>query len=406
MAQRRTVAGILIIIAALALLALSMAQAPVYLSEEDQVVVQLHNQLGFEILRGLAGEEENVLISPTSIALALSMVYNGARKQTAEAIARVLGASDMDIQELNEASGNMIRFLNHADPDVRLSVANAVWAREGTVFREDFLKTCERDFDAEVDALNFSSPEAVDTINNWISRETRGRIPQILDSIDPLDVMFLTNAVYFKGAWTIRFDEGMTRDGTFTLEDGQEKTVPMMRWKEAEEVGYLEDQGLQAIQLPYGDRERIDMFIFLPSNLTAFVENLSASSWNRWMDAFDTHKGVVIMPKFTFDCQYRLNDVLTDLGMGMAFQNAADFTGMADPAEVPEGIYIAYVTHRTFIEVNERGTEAAGGTLFAMRTWSMPLMFRVDRPFLFAIRDGQSGAILFLGLCRDPELPS
>jgi len=375
--------------------------------EVDQRLSSANNRLGFEIFHQLRKEEaeENLFISPASILAALTMTYNGAEGETREAMEETLHFKDMSREEVNEAFADLLSILKNPDPKVEMAIANSLWAREGIDFKEDFLGRNEEFFKAEVAELDFDDPEAVDIINSWVEENTGGKIEDIIEPpINPLTVLFLINAIYFHGEWSEQFDPALTEEIPFTLPGGDEKEHPVMF--QDNDFSYLETDLFQAVRLPYGDEERIGMYVFLPgeeASLEGFYDQLDAGNWAEWSDSFFTREGEVGLPRFSFDYEISLNDVLKDLGMAIAFDDsAADFSGMR---EIPPRLYISEVKHKSFIEVNEEGTEAAAATSVEVTVESaMPDSFSmiVDRPFFFAIADDMTGSILFMGSLLEP----
>jgi serpin B len=304
------------------------------------------------------------------------------------------------LQQVNNASKNIITFLNNPDRDVEILTANSIWARKGTAFKEEFLRTVQDSFDAKAGVLDENDP--AQAINNWVAKQTKNMIPKIIDQVGPLQVMFMVNAIYFKGAWKTPFDQDLTREEEFNLGDGSKKMCPMMRLAEAKEFRYLETPDFEAIELPYGESGRLAMYLFLPEETDAFLANLSIGNWDGWMDQFQILTGTIVMPRFRVEFSRRLNEVLKSLGMEIAFDPAAaDFGAMSD-----DQTWIDFVDHRAVAEVNEKGTQAAAATIVVHTLRAGPkaqFQMRADRPFLLAIRDNQSGAILFMGLINNPQ---
>ena len=401
---KRLIPAVIVVAALSILIFLPLAKpaVPINLTPEDQILVARQNAFGFALFRDLIKDGGNVFISPTSIALALSISYNGAQGETKTAMAQTLMISNMTVEQVNNASKNIITFLNYPDKDVELLTANSIWARKGVAFNEEFLRTVQECFDARAGVLD-GGDQAVETINRWVDRETRKMIPKIIDQLDPQQVMFLVNAIYFKGAWNKPFDQELTRDEEFTLDHGSKKICPMMRMSKAKDFPYLETPDFEAIELPYGESARLGMYLFLPKEMDAFLANLSMDGWNGWMDQFQELTGTIVMPRFRVEFSKRLNQALESLGMGIAFDpEAANFGGMSDVQT-----WIDFVDHKAVVEVNEKGTEAAGATIVVHTLSAGPkaqFQMRVDRPFFFVIRDNQSGAILFMGLIKDPQI--
>ncbi len=370
-------------------------------------LIQADNAFGLELFRKIhaQGSGENIFISPLSVAMALGMTYNGAEGSTREAMQQTLELQGLDLQEVNESYRSLIDLLRGLDPSVEFRIANSIWYDDKYDFRQDFLDVNREYFDAEVAGLDFASPSAAPTINSWVDEKTNGRIEEIVDSpISPDLVMFLINAIYFKGDWTNQFDEELTRDGTFYLADDSEKQVEMMSYAGPDTVlAYLDqNQGVQVLDLKYGGKA-FSMTIVMPaepSSIASLIGSLDSDDWQAWIGSLERTEAQVSMPKFTLEYELELNEALEALGMGVAFDPLnADFTRIYSGIE---RIYISKVKHKTFVDVNEKGTEAAAVTSVEVGITSVPPMIRIDRPFLFAIREKFSGTILFMGVMMEP----
>ncbi|MGD2179114.1 MAG: serpin family protein [Anaerolineae bacterium] len=367
-------------------------------------IVSANTRFGFKLLAQLARENagKNLFISPASISIALTMVYSGAGGRTQAALAGTLELEGMSLDEINQASAVLMKALQSADPQVRLVIANALWAAKDVAFRPAFTRRLQEAYDAQVAEVDLSDPATLQLINDWVKTQTEGKIDSILSKLDPVTLLILVNAIYYKGRWTRPFDEENTRDGPFTLLDGSRKIVPMMSQSGSYRVYRGSD--FQAVRLPYGEK-RTAMYVFLPdrsSSLDEFQKRLTAENWNEWMSRFHHMEGSIVLPRFRLEYEKQLNETLMALGMGIAFGRGADFSAMCDtPA------YISEVVHKTFVEVNEEGTEAAAATAVVMvRSMLMPQeTFRmvVDRPFFCAIRDERTGALLFMGSVVEPR---
>jgi serine protease inhibitor len=367
-----------------------------------------HNGFGFTLFSRLTATEpsENVFISPTSVAFALAMTWNGAAGETREAMRRALELQGMTPEDVNRATASLMQALEQADPAVQLMIANSLWAKKGLKFKTDFMERNRQFFKAELTALDFADPGASATINNWVAGKTAGRIEKIIDGIDANAILFLVNAVYFKGRWAAEFRKEETRQRPFTLASGSRKQVPMMT--QSGSFQYHETPEFQAISLPYG-KKRWNMRIFLPKEgrtLAQFLETLTASNWDAWMNSFRRREGDISLPRFRIEYEEELKEALKALGMAIAFDRSrADFSAMI---ETSERAFINRVKHKTFVEVNEEGTEAAAATSAEVSvTSAQPPVERfrmvVDRPFFCAIRDDVTGAVLFLGTVNNPE---
>ena len=360
-------------------------------------VASANTKFGFKLLQDLRerDSEGNIFISPSSISIALTMTYNGADGETARAMAEVLEIDALDLSTINQSNRALRNSFENPDPKVEISIANSIWSRQGVDFNPDFLERNRIFFGAEIASLDFSAPQATEIINEWVSTNTNGKIEKIVDRIDPQTLLFLINAIYFKGNWQDEFDKAMTRPGTFHLSDGSEKQVQMMR-REGE-YPYFRGANFEATSLPYGDG-RMSMYIFLPdrdSNLNKFLEDLNEEHWEGWIAQFQNRRHEIMLPCFKLEYEVRLNDTLEGLGMGITFGGGADFSGMGP------SLFISEVRHKTFVEVNEEGTEAAAVTA-VVGVKSLPPAFRVDRPFFFAIYDAETETILFMGTVTEP----
>lgn len=372
----------------------------------DPRLVEANSAFAFDLFHALRAETPggNLFISPASVSLALAMTYNGAAGETAAAMAGVLRFQGMSPEEINTAFADLRTILQNPDPQVELALANSLWARRGAGFYEDFLQLNRNYYGAEVAELDFDRPEAAATINRWVEEQTNGRIKDLIEPpIDLQTVLFLINALYFNAAWTEPFDPEQTREIPFYLPDGSSKDHPVM-FREGE-FQALTGEGFQAVCLPYGKKGRIGMYLFLPEqgrSLENFYEQLTPSSWSSWLESFGETEGFVGLPRFKIEYESSLNDVLKELGMAIAFdETAADFSRMRS---VPPRLFIKEVKHKTFVEVNEKGTEAAGATSVEIAEESAPAFnLVVNRPFFFSIVDNQTGSILFMGSVTNPE---
>ncbi len=360
-------------------------------------VASANTRFGFKLLHDLQERDSggNIFISPLSISIALTMTYNGAVGETERTMAEVLEIDGLDLSTINNSNKALRNSLENPDPKVEISIANSIWYRQGMVFNPDFLERNRSFFGAMVAALDFSSPQGTGTINEWVDTNTNGKIQKIVDRINPQTLLFLINAIYFKGNWQDKFDPSRTRQGTFHLSDGSEKPAQMMR-REGE-YPYFRGENFEATSLPYGDG-RLSMYIFLPnrdSNLNEFLRNLNEENWEGWISQLQDRRHEMVLPRFKLEYEVSLNDTLETLGMGIAFGGGADFSGMGP------SLFISEVKHKTFVKVNEEGTEAAAVTA-VVGVKSLPPAFRVDRPFFFAIYDAETETILFMGTVTEP----
>ncbi|HPZ08812.1 MAG TPA: serpin family protein [Candidatus Eremiobacteraeota bacterium] len=364
-----------------------------------------YTDLGFKLFSELIKENkgQNIFISPSSIAIALSMTHNGAEGNTEKAMAKVLGFESLTLNEVNQGNKLLMETLERNDKKIELSIANSLWLRRDMKFKTDFIKRCKDFYSAEV-SNNFST----EAINGWVKKKTNNKIDKIIDRIPDNTILYLINAIYFKGKWQYEFDKKKTVDKDFHLLNGSKKKWPMM--SRGGKFNYYKGDNFQAVSLPYGDGST-SMYVFLPDKnkgLEEFQKNLNGKNWESWMKSFQMKEGDIILPRFKIEYETLLNNSLSSLGMAIAFdQSKADFRGMCDISS--GNIYISKVIHKTFVEVNEEGTEAAAVTAVAMSLKSVahqpPERFHMvaDHPFFFAIRDNKTGTVLFMGSIVEPK---
>lgn len=339
---------------------------------------------------------KNIFISPFSISTALTMTYNGAKSTTKEAMENVLCYGNICTANLNNGYKNLLTYLNNGITDVELNINNSIWYKKGKDIKQEFLTTNRDDFSAHIACLDFRDKEAANIINQWIDGATKGKIDKMIDPPIPADViMYLINAIYFKGQWTIPFDKEYTFTGVFNREDGQEKEIQMMTRKGKAEYG--EVRGTKIVRLPYGNEETA-IYCILPekgAKINDYVNKFDLDEWLELKDGLLEKDDVRLqIPKFKIEYgMVELNDTLINLGMGEAFSGSADFSGIGD------GIYISQVLHEAVIDVNEEGSEAAAVTVVVLKEIcaAEPVEFIADRPFLFVITDDKTGTILFMG---------
>ena len=375
----------------------------------DKNLVAANTRFAIKMLKELINEDtdKNIFISPLSISTALTMTYNGAEGSTSEAMAETLEFTGMTMEELNQNYMNLIESLENADADVQLRVANSVWMREDFApsVKQSFTQQLENYYRSELYTRDFSDPKTVEEINNWISTETNDKIDKMIEEINPQLVMFLINAIYFKGNWTIPFEEHKTHTDDFNLPDGSNVQVNYM--SNIADYKYYNGSNYQAVRLPYG-RDKIAMYVLLPNedvDIDSFIQTLNQDKLDEDFSGYSTKKVYINLPKLKLEYGVkRLNDALKNLGMDIAFDpSEANFGGIA-PVDPLNNLYIGFVDHKAFVEVNEKGTEAAAATVVGIEGTSISYekIFTVDRPFVFAIRDDRSGSILFMGKIVNP----
>lgn len=329
---------------------------------------------------------ENVFLSPASVYFALAMAYNGSGGTTREAMAKVLRAEGLTLEDLNKSIANLLKSLSDIDPKVQLAIANSLWIRKDQKFQEGFAKRLKETFRAEAATMDSAA-----TINDWVKKNTGGKIEKIIDDIDPEVLAYLINAVYFKGAWTVEFDKKETRDLPFTKLDGSKAQKPMMHRKGDLEV--LQTKSFDAVRLPYGKNGRMKLYVFVPKDF----ENFRLE----WKDEFRKREAEVTLPRFKLEFEIELKKVLSEMGMGVAFSDSADFRAMF----VDQEAKISRVIHKTYVDVNEEGTEAAAVTAIEMKPTSAvqdPIHIKADRPFVVVLRDDTTKTNLFIGAIVNP----
>ncbi|MCS7055584.1 MAG: serpin family protein [Thermoflexales bacterium] len=361
-----------------------------------------------DLIRRIARRDadKNVFISPANIAIALAMTANGARGETLQGMLSVLGDGEATLDTMNADYSALQSLMKRDDSGVILTIANSLWARAGVPFHADFLQRTQQFYEAKSEELDFAQPDAPDVINRWVSDKTNGKISGIVDEIPQDTILILVSAIYFNGAWQTAFNPEQTQDMPFNLLDGTQKQTPTMF--RSGRFEYLQGDDFQAVRLPYaGDALR--MVVFLPSEiitLSKFVANLTVERWEAWSAQFAPKQGQLFLPRFKVQYDTKLNDVLQETAMAIAFDpQRADFSGMRP---IPPPIFISSVRHLAYVDVNEAGTEAAAATAVQMGVTSArpsdeePFTMRVDRPFLFAIEDVGTGSLLFMGAVLEP----
>ena len=372
----------------------------------NQALVKGSNEFAFNLYGRLREPEGNIFFSPYSVSSALAMTYLGARGETAKQMATVLRLP-ADHAEATADFTALNKNLN-GDGETRhyqLNVANALWGAKGTGFLDAFLKAAQDGYGAGLQQLDFQNDleGSRRLINNWIEQKTEGKIQNLLPpgSIYPYTRLVLTNAIYFKGAWLVPFNEGLTQQSDFTLANGRKVTVPLMQT--TGQFLYREDSDLQVLELPYLGNE-LSMLILLPrkiDGLPAMENSLTEERLSAVMLKRLPVRVQVFLPRFKMSSSFSLIEPLRGLGMELPFTDRADFSGM----DGNEDLFISTVVHKAYVDVNEKGTEAAAATGVGMMPTSVPLRpkeFRADHPFLFLIRHQTSGSILFIGRVQNP----
>jgi len=347
----------------------------------------------------------NTLISPLSIYLALDMTYNGAAGTTADSMAATLQLQGAPLGQLNAVSHALLQQLPKEDSKVQLNIANSIWyATKFPAPARGFKDSITNSYAGMVQPIDFTNSGSLNTINSWVSKNTAGKIPQLLKQLDPGLVMLLVNAVYFNGSWLHGFPASATQNGPFLTSTGNTVTVPFMN--QTTSLRLHTDSNLVMVEMPYGTGEAFDMYLVVPTSRTqpinSFVSGLNATSLDQALNSLDSAKIDLIMPKWEYS--YGIDNMqpeLTALGMGIAFSDSANFSAMYPGQQTN----ISQVIHKTYISVSENGTVAAAVTGVGMVTTAAPaiLAVKLDHPFVYLIREKATGLILFIGVVNDPS---
>jgi len=372
-------------------------------------LVHANNRFAVELFKRLnqaEGPMSNVFISPLSASAALSMAYAGATSETKDAMASTLHYSGMDFQDVLDGWHDLLKGLDGADADVALAMADSCWIDEQfkPEVRQAYLDLVAQYFLADVFTLDLQGPDALDTINGWVSEKTKGMITELIDQIPDVAVMYLINAIYFKGTWVYPFPKDKTHKAQFALADGTTKEVDMMQFDaQVQSFEYYCDEQYCIVRMPYG-RDKIAFYGIVPwgwdeqKSIEDFITDMTYDSLKQSLEAVKLPEGeyegiAVFMPRFEIEYKKTLNDALQALGMGPAFEGGFD--------DIAKGIFISRVLQKAVIKVNEEGTEASAATAVEMVT-GIPPGFYGNRPFFFVIRDDRNGSILFMGKLANP----
>jgi serine protease inhibitor len=373
---------------------------PRELTASEHKVIDASNAFALSLFARVnaAQRDSNVFISPLSASMALGMALNGAAGQTFDQMRSALQFGTASQQEINDGYKSLIALLSSLDPAVKMQIANAIWYQSNFPFNQSFLDDGKTFFDAEIRGLNFADvPASLTAINGWVNTKTNGKIPTILDSIDPDLVMFLVNAIYFNGSWRTKFDPALTTDAQFQPATGPAQAVKLMHRNG--KIHYAETPTFQAVDLPYGDSS-FTMTVVLPKQgqtVETLAASLTSAAWQTLAASFQSTTVDLFLPKLRLSYERQLKPDLQALGMLAAFvPNWADFTKMSTTRG--RDLYVKFVKQKTFVDVNEEGTEAAAVTGIGIGVTSAPLTvtMRVDRPYMFVLRERLSGTVLFV----------
>jgi serpin B len=410
MNRMRMGSAVLIGLLALAIFFSFNGSAPA-ISPEDmadiKTVAEGNTAFAIDLYGRLKGQQGNLFFSPYSISTAFAMTYAGARGDTEKQMADVLNFA-LEQERLHPAFSNLESQLNalHGRRGIELNVANALWTQEDHVFLEEFMDETKKSYGAALRPVDFKADpgKARGKINRWVEKKTNGKITDLIGSgvLNPLTRLVLTNAIYFKGTWASQFKKSHTSEEPFWLEPGKSIKVPMMNQQEG--LRYMENESLQVLELSYSGKE-LSMVVLLPREIDGLAQlesMLSTANMSSWIGNLKERKVIVSLPKFKTTSDFSLGNTLDSMGMTDAFDgSAADFSGMDGKRD----LFISAVIHKAFVDVNEKGTEAAAATAISIHVTSVapsPLVFRADHPFVFLVRHNPSGSILFLGRIVNP----
>lgn len=375
---------------------------------EIEAVVDGNTAFALDLYSRLKDEDGNLFFSPYSISVALAMTYAGARENTAQQMSQTLRFS-LDPQRLHPAFEKLEERLEalQEEGNVQLEIANSLWPHKSYPILEEYIGLVKKYYGVKITPLDYAADTeaARRIINEWVEEKTKDKIKDMIGPgvLDALTRLVLVNAIYFKGNWADQFEEELTKDAPFHPLSGESIEVPMM--KQQETFGYAEHEDLQILQMPYAGDE-MSMLVLLPKNMDGLANLqsvLSKENLEKWIKSIRKKEVLVFLPKFKVTSQFRLDEALASMGMTDAFSpEKADLSGIDGE---PHRLYIGAVIHKAFVDVNEEGTEAAASTAVGFALASMPEpvpTFRADHPFIFMIRDNNTGSILFMGRIVDP----
>lgn len=384
----------------------NVTREPINLTTEQKQIVSSSNSFGLNIFKHVysnAEEGKNIFVSPLSMSFALSMLYNGSATITKDELQQGLGYVGLTDEQVNISNRDLIKALINADPKVKMEIANSIWYRNTFQAKQSFLATNKDFLNAEVRSANFDNATK-NAINSWVSDATHDKITSIIDEIPNDAIMYLINAIYFKGIWKYTFDSKNNQMLDFTMLSGSKKRCEFMVQEGTFET--LKNELFTAVNMPYGDGN-FSMMVFVPNadkTNKDIIEALNQQNWATWNNSLKrVDKLKIYFPKFKFSYKNTLNDELYALGMKSMFTDDADLTGINET----EDIYVSEVKHKTFVEVNEEGTEAAAVTSVEIKLTSAitePLEIKADKPFIFVIKEKQSNALLFMGILNEPVI--
>ena len=381
---------------------------PVNLTEKQHEKVEADNSFAFKMFREVSKNEgDNTFFSPFSLNMTLGMLYSGSSGNTRSEMVKTLGIANFSESEINEYYQKMLQALLEIDPGTDIVIANSIWYRNKLSIKGSFIETSKKYFDADVQALDFSNSGAANMINKWCADKTENRIKSIVaDPVPDNMKMYLINALYFKSKWQSekKFDKEKTKLGNFTKTDGKKIKAYLM--EQTTSLPYYADQHLQCVEIPYGNKA-FSMIAILPSkntNINRLIDHLGNVQWNDLAGNMREQQVWLKLPRFKIECDFSLNQPLMNLGLERIFKEGGGFANIANA-----DLIVSEVKQKTFVEVNEEGTEATATSLAGRLAGSIkgtsdkPVRFFANRPFLFLIREKSTGIILFIGRIDEPH---
>ncbi|MCS6807367.1 MAG: serpin family protein [Bacteroidota bacterium] len=380
------------------------------LTEREHKVAVANNTFAVRLFQETSRIEgsKNIFLSPLSYMQALTMTANGAAGATRDSIMRALQLSGIPINDINEASRTLREYLLGLDKSVEIRIANGIWYNQRFTVEQAFLSAVRQSFGAELRGMAFGSADVKGDINRWVEQQTNNRIKNLIQrNFTADDLMCLVNAVYFNAVWKTQFRQEDTQNEPFRREDGSSLVCAMMNLSKPIDVRVASLGQARLVELPYSGGQ-FAMTLLLPhegERLSRVIAQLSPASLNQAIQSMTTTSTLLALPKFSLQTRYEETRTtrreLHALGMGLAFSGAADFSAMYRP---PVQAAISFVVHQTFLQVDERGTEAAAATAVGIRVTSVAPqpVIRFDRPFAFFIRERSTGMILFVGALYEP----
>jgi serpin B len=376
---------------------------PITLTSNQVSLIESENSFAFDIFRSAAYNSkasENLIISPLSISTALSMALNGANGPTRDSMLKALRVKNITPGEINQSYKDLSEALLSVDKRVLISIANSVWAENNFVVKKPFTGILTGFYNAEAKSFDINDLLAPKQMNSWIEANTNGLIKNMIDRLDNNTVMLLINAIYFKGKWKSQFDASKTVNQAFYKSDGTTSQVPMM--KQTSDFRIYKGESFTLAEFPYGQGNFV-MDVLVPDSkngVDGLLSQLNEITFQNWIGLMSERETVLSFPRFKYGYKKELNEILSGMGMGIAFTDAADFSNISDL-----DLLISIVLHQAFIETNEEGSEAAAATIIGIGTTSMPIRFELnlDHPFIYIIRETSTNSILFMGKVEDPD---